>query len=83
MKVKICETFNFCQQRSSPILIPVLENHIRLRFFPESTESGFLGFGEVDCTGDLANDVSSLVSSEDVLHAIPEAISEVFFAEEE
>ena len=33
--------------------------------------------------GDLANDISSLVSSEDVLHAIPEAISEVFFAEEE
>ena len=33
--------------------------------------------------GDLANDISSLVSSEDVLRAIPEAIAEVFFAEEE
>ena len=33
--------------------------------------------------GDLANEVSSLVSSEDVLRAIPGAIQEVFFAEEE
>lgn len=33
--------------------------------------------------GDLANDISSLVSSEDVLRAIPEAIAEIFFAEEE
>ena len=33
--------------------------------------------------GDLANDVSSLVSSEDVLRAIPGAIQEVFFTEEE
>jgi len=33
--------------------------------------------------GDLANDISSLVSSEDVLRAIPEAIAEVFFAEED
>ena len=33
--------------------------------------------------GDLANDVSSLVSSEDVLRAIPEAIAEIFFTEEE
>ncbi len=33
--------------------------------------------------GDLANDVSSLVSAEDVLQAIPEAIAEIFFAEEE
>ena len=33
--------------------------------------------------GDLANDISSLVSSEDVLNAIPDAIAEIFFAEEE
>ena len=33
--------------------------------------------------GDLANDISSLVSSEDILGAIPEAIAEIFFAEEE
>jgi len=33
--------------------------------------------------GDLANDVSSLVSSEDVLNAISKAIGEIFFAEEE
>ena len=33
--------------------------------------------------GDLARDISSLVSSEDVLGAIPKAIAEVFFAEED
>lgn len=33
--------------------------------------------------GDLASEISSLVSSEDVLQAIPDAIAEVFFTEEE
>ncbi len=33
--------------------------------------------------GDLASEISSLVSSEDILAAIPEAIAEIFFAEEE
>ncbi len=33
--------------------------------------------------GDLANDISSLVSSEQILNAIPDAIAEIFFAEED
>ena len=41
-----------CQQRSSLLPTPILENHIRPRFFPESTEPGVLGFGKADCTSE-------------------------------